>query len=72
MITYDKITDIFCVVDEFCEKFDKKIEPLTLGNQAKKKPIMSKSEVITIATSCLYNQFVLLSQLCQSFKLWQS
>jgi len=50
MITIDKITDIFCVVDEFCLKFDEKVEPLTIGNKAKKQPIMSKSEVISIAT----------------------
>ena len=50
MITFDKIIDIYCVIDEFCVKFDEKIEPLTIGNQPKRKPIMSKSEVITIAT----------------------
>ena len=38
MSTIDKITDIFCVVDEFCLKFDEKVEPLTIGNKAKGNP----------------------------------
>ncbi len=26
MITADKITEIFCAVDEFCKEFDKQID----------------------------------------------
>jgi len=48
MICFDKITDIFCIVDEFCEDFEKFSEPFLLGNKPKKKPRMSTSEVITI------------------------
>jgi hypothetical protein len=49
MIHYDKITEIFCLVDEFCQKFDESTKPFLLGNPPKRPPKMSKSEVITIA-----------------------
>ena len=48
MIDFNKITDIFCVVDEFCNDFDKTTEPYLLGKASKRPPVMSKSEVISI------------------------
>lgn len=48
MINFDKITDIFCTVDEFCAEFEKSTRPFLIGNPAKKKPKMSNAEVITI------------------------
>ena len=48
MINFDKITDIFCTVDEFCIHFEKFTEPFLLGNPPKRKPKMSNSEIITI------------------------
>lgn len=48
MINFDKITDIFCIVDEFCAEFEKFTQPFLLGNLPKKKPKMSNSEVMTI------------------------
>jgi hypothetical protein len=48
MIIYSKITEIFCIVDEFCKEFDKTVDKSLLGNSAKRPSIMSKSEVITI------------------------
>ena len=48
MICFDKITDIFCIVDEFCKDFDKTTQPFLLGNPSKKPSTMTKSEVITI------------------------
>jgi hypothetical protein len=48
MIDFNKITDIFCVVDEFCNDFDKTTEPYLLGKPSKRPPVMSKSEVISI------------------------
>lgn len=48
MINFDKITDIFCIVDEFCLEFKKFSQPFIIGNPPKKKPKMSNSEVITI------------------------
>ena len=48
MIDFHKITDIFCLVDEFCNDFDKTTEPYLLGKPSKRPPVMSKSEVISI------------------------
>ncbi len=48
MICFDKISDIFCIVDEFCKDFELTTEPFLLGNKPKRKPTMSTSEVITI------------------------
>jgi len=48
MIDYDKITDIFCIVDEFCKDFDATTQPFLLGKPSKRPPTMSKSEIISI------------------------
>ena len=48
MINFDKVTDIFCLVDEFCNNFDNYTKDFILGKPSKRPAIMSKSEVITI------------------------
>lgn len=48
MINFDKVTDIFCLVDEFCNNFDNSTKGFILGKPSKRPAIMSKSEVITI------------------------
>jgi hypothetical protein len=48
MIDFNKISDIFCLVDEFCKDFDKTTQPFLLGKPSKRPPIMSKSEIISI------------------------
>ena len=48
MINYDKITDIFCIVDEFQKEFDSVTQKFILGNKPKQPPKMSSSEVISI------------------------
>jgi hypothetical protein len=48
MIIYSKITEIFCLVDEFCKEYDELVDKHLLGNPSKRPSIMSKSEVITI------------------------
>lgn len=48
VLSEDKITEIFYLVDEFCIEFDYSIQKHTLGNKPKRMPKMSKSEVITI------------------------
>ena len=48
MIIYSKVTEIFCLVDEFCKEYDTLVESHMLGNLAKRPSIMTKSEVITI------------------------
>lgn len=47
-LSEDKITEIFYLVDEFCIEFNKNISAYQIGKEAKKKPKMSQSEVITI------------------------
>lgn len=47
-LSEDKITEIFYLVDEFCVEFNKNISAYQIGKEAKKKPKMSQSEVITI------------------------
>lgn len=48
MINLHKVTDIFCLVDEFCNNFDNSTKDFTLAKPSKRPAIMSKSEVITI------------------------
>lgn len=48
MIDFNKISDIFCLVDEFCKDFDKTTQPFLLGKPSKRPATMSKSEVISI------------------------
>lgn len=48
MINHHKVTEIFCLVDEFCKEYDQIVEKHLLGNPAKHPSLMSKSEVITI------------------------
>jgi len=47
-LSKDKITEIFVLSDEFCQEFSKTISKHSIGNQPKRKPKMSQSEVITI------------------------
>ena len=48
MIIYSKITEIFCIVDEFCKEYEEVIEKHLLGNKSKRPFTMSQSEIITI------------------------
>lgn len=48
VLSNNKITEIFYLVDEFCIEFEQSIKKHTLGNEPKRKPRMSCSEVITI------------------------
>lgn len=48
MICFDKVTDLFCITDEFCKNFEKATASFLIGNKPKRKPKMSTSEVITI------------------------
>ncbi len=49
MFCYSKITDLFCVIDEFCKEYDLIVDKALLGNNPKRPPTMSKSEVLTIS-----------------------
>lgn len=48
MIDFNKISDIFCLVDEFCKDFDKSTSSFILGKPSKRPPVMSKSEIISV------------------------
>lgn len=48
MIDFNKISNIFCLVDEFCKDFDKSTSSFILGKPPKRPPVMSKSEIICI------------------------
>lgn len=50
MISVDKVTEIFCLVDEFSKKFNEFTKPHLLGHQkpSKRPRVMSDSEVMTI------------------------
>ena len=49
MIIYSKVTEVFCIVDEFCKEYSELVDKSLIGNKAKRPSIMSQSEVITIA-----------------------
>lgn len=48
MINFNKITEIFCLVDEFCQQFFPFLEKNSIGNKSKSPPMMSPSEIISI------------------------
>lgn len=48
MVNFDKITEIFCLVDEFCQQFFPFLEKNSIGNKSKRPPMMSSSEIISI------------------------
>jgi len=47
-LTNCKVIEIFYLVDEFCFHFDTSLSSRLIGNLPKRKPTMSKSEVITL------------------------
>lgn len=49
-LSSDKVTEIFYLIDEFCIQFDASVGPNLIGNTPKRKPAMSKSEIITLMT----------------------
>lgn len=48
MFSDDKVTELFCIVDEFTKEYEQVVLHHLLGNKAKRPSIMSKSEVMTI------------------------
>lgn len=56
-LSTDKITDIFYLIDEFCLEFNKTIRGYIVGNEPKRKPKMSTSEVITLMVLFHYGSF---------------
>ena len=52
MLSRDKITDIFCIADDFCKDFDSNMKEMTLKADGKKhrnrKASLSDAEIMTI------------------------
>ena len=48
MVNFDKITEFFTIVDEFCKEFEKFTSQHQIGKKSKRPSTMSTSEVITI------------------------
>ena len=52
IITEDKVTEIFCIADDFCKVFDAQMEKYTIKSNSKRRyhreSIMSKSEIMVI------------------------
>ncbi len=48
MITIDKLSEIFCIVDEFCKEFERETGHFLIGNKSKRSPRGSSFKVITI------------------------
>lgn len=52
MITEDKVTEIFCIADDFCKVFDAQMENYTIKSNLKRKyhreSTMSKAEIMVI------------------------
>lgn len=48
MICFDKITEIYSIVDEFCKNFEQQTSHFLIGNKPKRAAKMNTSEVITI------------------------
>jgi hypothetical protein len=57
ILTTDKITEIFCITDDFCKEFSKEMEKAPLlpepGKRHRNRPCgMSNREIITILMLC--------------------
>lgn len=52
MITEDKVTEIFCIADDFCKVFDAQMEKYTIKSNLKRKyhreSTMSKAEIMVV------------------------
>lgn len=65
MITKDKVTNIFCVIDEFCKNFDAEMEKSPLKElpspdgkrHRRRKGQMSESEIMTIIVCYHFGSF---------------
>ncbi len=62
MLTDDKITEIFCICDDFCKEFDKEIEKNSIKapdgrKHRRRKGLMSDAEIMTILICFHFNTF---------------
>lgn len=62
MLTDDKVTEIFCICDDFCKEFDKEIEKNSIKasdgrKHRRRKGLMSDAEIMTILICFHFNTF---------------
>ena len=62
MITKDKITEIFCIADDFCKEFELETNKIGLSEKGKgchrhRQCRMSKSEIMTILICFHFNSY---------------
>lgn len=62
MLTDDKVTEIFCICDDFCKEFDKEIEKNSIKaldgcKHRRRKGVMSDAEIMTILICFHFNTF---------------
>lgn len=62
MITKDKVTEIFCIADDFCKEFDKEVATMGLnspkeGHRRNRAWRMSRSEIMTILICFHFGSF---------------
>lgn len=61
MISEDKITEIFCIADDFCKEFDAEYSKLAIqaspGRARRRKRKMSDAEVITVLIAFHFNTY---------------
>lgn len=48
MINFDKVTDIFCIIDEFCISFKQQTSGFIFGKPSKRPQVINDSEVMAI------------------------
>ena len=61
-ITKDKITEFFCIIDDFCKEYDKEISKMAIPEpdgrkHRKRKGAMSRSEIMAILICFHFNTF---------------
>ncbi len=61
-ITKNKITEIFCIIDDFCQEYDKEIARMSIcepdgSKHRNRKWTMSRSEIMTILIYFHFNTF---------------
>ena len=61
-ITKNKITEIFCIIDDFCQEYDKEIARMSIcesdgRKHRNRKWTMSRSEIMTILIYFHFNTF---------------
>ena len=58
MITEDKVTELFCMADDFCKFFDRMIAKYTFKRAVKRSyhrnSTMSKAEIMLITVYCCF------------------